>query len=51
MDFFQNRNFSCRYFSQKVCQKRWFLDILNRKQAFLDQKIEVLKKGQKMDIL
>ena len=31
---FKNRTFSYRCFSQKLCQKRSFLDILNRKQSF-----------------
>ena len=30
----KNRTFSYRSFSQKICQKRSFLDILNRKQSF-----------------
>ena len=34
----------------KLCQKRSFFDIYERKQSFLDQKIEVLTKGQKSDI-
>ena len=36
-------------FLQKLCQKKSLFDILNRKQSFLDQKIEVLK-GKKIDI-
>ena len=45
----KNRTFSYRCFSQKLCQKRSFFDILDRKQSFLDQKIEVLTRA-KMDI-
>ena len=30
----KNRTFSYRYFLEKLCQKRLFLDILNRKQSF-----------------
>ena len=57
MDIFQrvspwilskNRTFSYRCFSQKLCQKRSFLDILNRKQSFLDQKIDVLTSAKKL---
>ena len=32
----KNRTFSYRCFSQKLCQKRSFLDILNRQQSFVD---------------
>ena len=46
----KNRTFSFRCFLQKLCQKRSFLAILDRKQSVLDQKIEVLKRAQKMDI-
>ena len=42
------KTFFYRRFTQNLCQKRSFFDILNRKQSFLDQKIEVLKKGQKI---
>ena len=38
--FFKNRTFSYRCVSQKLCQKGSFLDILNRTQSFLDQKIK-----------
>ena len=41
------RTFSYRRFLQKSYQKRSFFDILDRKESFLDQKIEVYKKGQK----
>ena len=43
----KNRTFSYRCFLQKLCQKRLFLDILNRKQSFLDQKIEILTRTTK----
>ena len=33
-------------FLQKLCQKKSLFDILNRKQSFLDQKIELLKKAK-----
>ena len=35
-------------FLQKSCQKKSLFDILNRKQSFLDQKIEVLKRAKKL---
>ena len=58
----KNRTFSYRCVSQKLCQKRSFLDILNRKQSFLDQKIlkknflfafftEILSENNVFDIL
>ena len=47
----KNRTFSYRCFLQKLCQKRLFLDILNRKQSFLDQKIEILTKTKKWTFL
>ena len=40
MDFVQKSN-------SQLCQKKSFLNILNRKQAFLGQKIEVLKRTEK----
>ena len=43
----KNRTFSYRCFLQKLCQKRSFFDIYERKQSFLDQKIEVLKRAKK----
>ena len=43
----KNRTFSYCWFSQKLCQKRSLFDILDRKQLFLDQKIEVLKRAKK----
>ena len=43
----KNRTFSYLYFSQKLCKKRSFSDILERKQLFLDQKIKVLTKAKK----
>ena len=36
--------------SQIFCQKRSFFNIFDRKQSFLDQKIEVLKGVKNMDI-
>ena len=42
----KNQTSSYRCFLHKLCQKKSLFDILNRKQSFLDQKIEVLK-GQK----
>ena len=33
-------------FLQKLCQKKSLFDILNRKQSFLDQKIELLKRAK-----
>ena len=38
----KNRTFSYRRFSQNSYQKRLFFDIYERKQSFLDQKIQVL---------
>ena len=35
-------------FLQKSCHKKSLFDILNRKQSFLDQKIEVLKRTKKL---
>ena len=43
----KNRCFSSRGFSQKLCQKRSFFDILDRKQSFFDQTIEVLTGARK----
>ena len=43
----KNRTFSYCCFLQKLCQKRSFLDILNRKQSLWDQKIEVLTGAKK----
>ena len=47
----KNRTLSHRCFSQKLGQKRSFLDISNRKQSFLDQKIEVLTRTKKWTFL
>ena len=41
----KNRNFFYFCFSLKVCQKTSFFNICERKQSFLDQKIEVLKRA------
>ena len=43
----KNRNFSYRFFSLKLCQKTSFFDIYERKQSFLDQKMEVLRRAKK----
>ena len=43
----ENRTFCYRCFLQKLCHKRWFLEILNRKQSFVDYKIEVLTRAKK----
>ena len=43
----KNQTFSYPCFSQKLCPKRSFLDFLNRKQSFLDQKIEILIRTKK----
>ena len=45
--FFKNRTFSYRYFSKQLCQKKSFLDILDRKQSIQDQKIKVLTRAKK----
>ena len=42
----KNRTFSYRCFLQKLCQKRSFFDILERKQSFVDQNIEVLTRAK-----
>ena len=47
----KNRTFSYPCFSQKLCPKRSFLDILNRKQSFLDQKIKVLTRAKRWTFL
>ena len=51
MDFVQKSKFFYCCLSQELCQKRSFLDILNRKQSFLDQKIEVLTRTKKWTFL
>ena len=43
----ENRTLSYCSFSQKLCPKRSFFDILRRKHSFLDQKIEVLPSAKK----
>ena len=43
----KNRNFYYRCFSRKLCQKTSFFDIYERKQIFLEQKIEVLTRVKK----
>ena len=47
MDFVQKSNSLLSLFLQKLCQKTPFLDVLNRKQSFLDQKIEILTRTKK----
>ena len=42
-----NRNFSYRCFLQKLCLKKSFFDVLDRKQSFYDQKIEFLTGANK----
>ena len=42
----KTRTFAYRSFSQKLCQKRSFLDILKRTQSFEDQKMK-FKQGPK----
>ena len=34
-------------FLQKICQRKSFLDILDRKQSFKEQKIEGLRRAKK----
>ena len=48
MDIAKNRNFSYRFFLVKLCQETSFFDIYERKQLFLDQKIEVLTRAKKV---
>ena len=49
MDFVQKSNFLLGlFFLQKSCHKKSLFDILNRKQSFLDQEIEVLKRAKKL---
>ena len=43
----KNRNFFYLCFSLKLCRKTSFFDIVERKQSFLDQKIEVLRRAKK----
>ena len=43
----KNRNFSFSCFSRKLCHKKSPLNILNKKQSFLDQKMEVLTRAKK----
>ena len=47
----KNKTFFYRCFSQKLSQKRSFLDILNRKQSFWDQEMEVLTRAKKFTFL
>ena len=43
----KNRTFSYSCYSRKFCQKKSFLNILNKKQSFLDQKMKVLTRAKK----
>ena len=43
----ENRTFSYRCILQNLCQKRSFFHILERKQSFLEQKLEVLTRAKK----
>ena len=43
----KNRTFSFSCFSRKLCHKKSFLNVLNKKQSFLDQKMEVLRGAKK----
>ena len=48
MNFVQKSNsLLSLFFTEIMSEKKSFLNILNRKQAFLDQKIEVLKRTKK----
>ena len=48
MNFVQKSNsLLSLFFTEIMSEKKTFLNILNRKQAFLDQKIEVLKRTEK----
>ena len=47
MDIVEKSKLFYRCFSPKLCQKTSFLDIYERKQFFLDQKIEVLTRAKK----
>ena len=49
MDFVQKSNFLLwLFFYRNHVIKKSLFDILNRKQSFLDQKIEVLKRAKKL---
>ena len=43
----KNRTFSFPCFSRKLCHKKSFLNILNKKQSFLDQKMILLTRAKK----
>ena len=45
----KNRTFSYSCYSRKFCQKKSFLNILNKKQSFLDQKKWSFNNDQKRD--
>ena len=47
MNLVKKSNLFLSLFSQKFCQKRLVLDIINRKQSFGDQKIEFLTWAKK----
>ena len=46
----KNRTFSFSCFSRKLCHKKSFLNILNKKQSFLDQKMEVLTRAKEWTV-
>ena len=48
MDFVQKSNFLLWLFFTEIMSEKSLFDILNRKQSFLDQKIEVLKRAKKL---
>ena len=51
MDFVQKFNFFLWLFFRAIMSQKTFLDILNRKQSFQDQKIEVLTRAKKWILL
>ena len=51
MDFVQKFNFFLWLFFTAIMSQKTFLDILNRKQSFQDQKIEVLTRARKWILL
>ena len=47
MDFVLKKNLFLSVFDTEIILKKIILDILNRKQSFLDQKIEILTRTTK----
>ena len=47
MDFFQKSNFFLWAFFTEIISENIVFDIVERKQSFLDQKIEVLRRAKK----